>query len=53
MADAQSAMQILRALRKGHNVCLFAEGNRSFSGRDRPRVPGDRQAGARFARQRS
>ena len=31
-ADAQSAMQILRTLRKGRNVCLFAEGNRSFNG---------------------
>ena len=39
MADAQSAMQILRALRKGHNVCLFAEGNRSFSGVTGPVFP--------------
>ena len=30
--DASAAMDIIRTLRKGHNVCLFAEGNRSFNG---------------------
>ena len=29
---AKSVMAIIKALKKGHNVCLFAEGNRSFSG---------------------
>lgn len=38
-ADAQSAMQILRMLRKGRNVCLFAEGNRSFNGVTGPIYP--------------
>ena len=31
-ADAQAALDIIRALRHGNNVCLFAEGNRSFTG---------------------
>ena len=30
--DAEAALQILRTLRKGRNVCMFAEGNRSFNG---------------------
>ncbi len=30
--DATAAMAILRKLRGGANVCLFAEGNRSFNG---------------------
>lgn len=30
--DAKSGKQILRVLRGGGNVCLFAEGNRSFNG---------------------
>ena len=30
--DAAAAMAILRRLRGGANVCLFAEGNRSFNG---------------------
>lgn len=28
----QSVMGIIKKLKKGHNVCLFAEGNRSFNG---------------------
>lgn len=28
----KSVMAIIKALKKGHNVCLFAEGNRSFNG---------------------
>lgn len=34
--DAAAAMAILRKLRGGANVCLFAEGNRSFNGRTGP-----------------
>ena len=30
--EARAAMEIIRVVRKGHSVCLFAEGNRSFSG---------------------
>lgn len=32
MTDARAALQILRRLKSGYNVCLFAEGNRSYSG---------------------
>lgn len=31
--DASAALQVLRTLRGGHNVGLFAEGNRSWSGK--------------------
>lgn len=31
-AGAKSAMTIIKTLKKGANVCLFAEGNRSFNG---------------------
>ena len=37
--DAQAALDIIRALRRGSNVCLFAEGNRSFSGVTGPISP--------------
>lgn len=37
--DAQAAMQIMRRLRAGQNVCLFAEGNRSFNGVTGPIFP--------------
>ena len=37
--DAQAALDIIRALRRGHSVCLFAEGNRSFSGVTGPVFP--------------
>lgn len=30
--DAGAAWSVLRQLRKGRNVCIFAEGNRSFNG---------------------
>ena len=30
--DASTALNVIRQLRKGYNVCLFAEGNRSFNG---------------------
>jgi len=30
--DAQAAVSVIRTMRKGANVCLFAEGNRSFNG---------------------
>ncbi len=30
--DANAAMHILRRLKKGHSVCLFAEGDRSWTG---------------------
>lgn len=37
--DAVAAMDIIRTLRKGKNVCLFAEGNRSFNGVTGPIFP--------------
>lgn len=37
--DAAAALEILRTLRKGKNVCLFAEGNRSFNGVTGPVFP--------------
>ena len=37
--DAQAALDIMRTLRRGDNVCLFAEGNRSFSGVTGPIFP--------------
>lgn len=37
--DALSAMQIMRKLRGGANVALFAEGNRSFDGVTGPMFP--------------
>lgn len=36
--DAEAALQILRTLRKGRNVCMFAEGNRTFTGETLPVV---------------
>ncbi len=37
--DASAGMAILRAVRKGRNVCMFAEGNRSFNGTTGPVFP--------------
>lgn len=37
--DATAALSVLREIRKGHNVCLFAEGNRSFNGVTGPIFP--------------
>ncbi len=37
--DAAAAMDVIRMLRKGNNLCLFAEGNRSFSGVTGPVFP--------------
>lgn len=37
--DAAAAMELIRRLRKGDNLCLFAEGNRSFSGVTGPIFP--------------
>ncbi len=37
--DGAAAMAILKHLRAGHNVCLFAEGNRSFTGVTTPIHP--------------
>ena len=37
--DAEAALQILRTLRKGRNVCMFAEGNRTFTGETLPIAP--------------
>ena len=36
---AASVLEILRCLRRGHNVCLFAEGVRSWDGRTSPILP--------------
>ena len=30
--DARTAMEVLKAVHAGHNVCIFAEGDRSFNG---------------------
>ena len=35
-SDTLTVMKIIRKLRNGYNVCLFAEGNRSFDGRNYP-----------------
>ena len=37
--DAEAALQILRTLRKGRNVCMFAEGSRTFTGETLPIAP--------------
>ncbi len=37
--DASAAMDVIRTLRTGGNVCLFAEGNRSFNGVTGPIFP--------------
>lgn len=37
--DASAALEIVRELKKGHNVCIFAEGNRSFNGLTGPIFP--------------
>jgi 1-acyl-sn-glycerol-3-phosphate acyltransferase len=35
-SDTLTVMKVIRKLRNGYNVCLFAEGNRSFDGRNFP-----------------
>ena len=35
-SDTLTVMKLIRKLRSGYNVCLFAEGNRSFDGRNFP-----------------
>ena len=35
-SDTLTVMKIIRRLKNGYNVCLFAEGNRSFDGRNFP-----------------
>ena len=37
--DAEAALQILRTLKKGRNVCMFAEGSRTFTGATLPIAP--------------
>ena len=37
--DAEAALQILRTLKQGRNVCMFAEGNRTFTGETLPIAP--------------
>jgi hypothetical protein len=37
--DATAALGVIRAIRKKNNVCLFAEGNRSFNGVTGPIFP--------------
>lgn len=34
--EARAAMDILKTLRKGHNVCIYAEGDRSYNGETGP-----------------
>ncbi|MDR1619793.1 MAG: 1-acyl-sn-glycerol-3-phosphate acyltransferase [Clostridiales bacterium] len=38
-ADARTVMDIIRHVRAGHNIGLFAEGNRSFNGLTGPILP--------------
>lgn len=38
-SDTYAAMSILRMLRKGQSICIFAEGNRSVDGRTAPISP--------------
>ena len=37
--DAEAALQILRTLKKGRSVCMFAEGSRTFTGETLPIAP--------------
>ena len=39
MTDATAALSIIRAIKKNANVCLFAEGNRSYNGVTGPIFP--------------
>lgn len=39
MTDATAALNIIRHVKKGANVCLFAEGNRSYNGVTGPIFP--------------
>ena len=39
MTDAAAALSIIRAIKKNANVCLFAEGNRSYNGVTGPIFP--------------
>ena len=39
MTDATAALNIIRHVKKGTNVCLFAEGNRSYNGVTGPIFP--------------
>ncbi len=39
MTDATAALNIIRHIKKGTNVCLFAEGNRSYNGVTGPIFP--------------
>ncbi len=39
MTDAAAAMNVIRTIRKKANVCLFAEGNRSYNGVTGPIFP--------------
>ncbi len=39
MTDASAALAVIRAIRKKANVCLFAEGNRSYNGVTGPIFP--------------
>lgn len=38
-SDTAAVKEILRRFRAGHNVCIFAEGNRSFDGQTCPILP--------------
>ena len=44
MTDATAALNIIRAIKRNTNVCLFAEGNRSYNGVTGPIFPADRSA---------
>lgn len=36
--DAKAVKDVIKRIRKGYNICIFAEGNRSFNGRTYPIV---------------
>jgi len=38
-ADASAVKEVLRRVKNGHSICIFAEGNRSFTGVTKPIVP--------------
>lgn len=38
-SDIKSSLEMLRSLRSGTNLCLFAEGNKSFNGLTNPIIP--------------
>lgn len=38
-ADIRAVKEVMRRIKKGHSVCIFPEGNRSFTGTTKPIMP--------------